>query len=431
MSSPAICLARAPRSLVAAKRASSGSAPSKQPRVAAASRAAVPRSDGAASPPPAAETSSCFACPICAGAMIRRASSSSTGGGALACALGHSFDVAKDGHVNLMMVGRVSRATGDTAEMLAARRRFLNAGHYTDASNVANALIARALDDFFTRDTGCGEDDREESKTMAIQSDDVALTPRRRRIAANKRRSRAARPAPAAPPPPLVVDFGCGEGWWLARAIDAAMDASPGAGVAPGKMKKMKKIAFAALDASPAAARLAARILPPDVAEVAVADATGAATPLPLADASVAVALSVFAPRRPSELVRVLGERGVVVVVSPGDDHLAELRERGTREALGVLDVAGNKRGAVAEAFVAVGFVAEAEERVAGSMALNLADLRDVVGMGPSAFHGTEESAAALETFFETHAIAGEDGERRVRVTKSFVVQCFRKPLER
>ena len=130
--------------------------------------------------------------------------------------------------------------------------------------------------------------------------------------------------------------------------------------VAPGKMKKMKKIAFAALDASPAAARLAARILPPDVAEVAVADATGAATPLPLADASVAVALSVFAPRRPSELVRVLGERGVVVVVSPGDDHLAELRERGTREALGVLDVAGNKRGAVAEAFVAVGFVAEA-----------------------------------------------------------------------
>ena len=28
--------------------------------------------------------------------MIRRASSSSTGGGALACALGHSFDVAKD-----------------------------------------------------------------------------------------------------------------------------------------------------------------------------------------------------------------------------------------------------------------------------------------------------------------------------------------------
>ena len=379
--------------------------------------------------PPAAETSSCFACPICAGAMIRRASSSSTGGGALACALGHSFDVAKDGHVNLM-VGRGSRATGDTAEMLAARRRFLNAGHYTDASNVANAFIARALDDFLTRDTGQGEDDREDSKTMAIQGDDVAITPRRRRIAANKRRSRAARPAPAAPPPPLVVDFGCGEGWWLSRAIDAATDASPDAGIAPGKMKN-KKIVFAALDASPAAARLAARILPPDVAEVAVADATGAATPLPLADASVSVALSVFAPRRPSELWRVLRPSGVVVVVSPGDDHLAELRERGTREALGVLDVAGNKRGAVAEAFVSVGFVAEAEERVAGSTALSLANLRDLVGMGPAAFHGTEESAAALETFFEARAIAGEDGERRVRVTKSFVVQCFRRPLGR
>ena len=53
--------------------------------------------------------------------MIRR----SSGGKTLACGLGHSFDVAKDGHVNLM--GRGARATGDTAEMLAARRRFLNA----------------------------------------------------------------------------------------------------------------------------------------------------------------------------------------------------------------------------------------------------------------------------------------------------------------
>ena len=363
--------------------------------------------------------------------MIRRASSSSTGGGALACALGHSFDVAKEGHVNLM-VGRGSRATGDTAEMLAARRRFLNAGHYTDASNVANALIARGLDDFVTRETWGGEDDREESETTAIQGDDPKLTPRRRRIAANKRRSRAARPAPAVPTPRLVVvDFGCGEGWWLARAIDAATEATE-ATEAGKKMKMMKNVVFAAIDASPAAARLAARILPPDVAEVAVADVTGTSAPAPLADASVAVALSVFAPRKPSELSRVLRPNGVVVVVSPGDDHLAELREPGTREALGVLDVAENKRAAVAEAFETVGFVAEGETtRVTGRMALKLADLRDVVGMGPSAFHGTEESQAALETFFEARGVVGEDGERRVRVTKSFVVQCFRKPLER
>ena len=141
----------------------------------------------------------------------------------------------------------------------------------------------------------------------------------------------------------------------------------------------MKNVVFAAIDASPAAARLAARILPPDVAEVAVADVTGAATPAPLADASVAVALSVFAPRKPSELSEGARPNGVVVVVSPGDDHLAELREPGTREALGVLDVAENKRAAVAEAFEAVGFVAEGETtRVTGRMALNLADLQDV-----------------------------------------------------
>ena len=339
--------------------------------------------------------------------MIRR----SSGGKTLACGLGHSFDVAKDGHVNLM--GRGARATGDTAEMLAARRRFLNAGHYADASDVASAFITRALEGA-VREAAADADasSPSPSPSSAANRPDVELTPRRRRIAANKRRSRAARPAPS-PPRPLIVDFGCGEGWWLSRVAAAAAAATV-------------ETRLAATDASPAAARLAARLLP-DGSEVAVADAQSDAQPF--ADGSVAAALSAFAPRYPREMRRVLAAGGAAVVVSPGDDHLRELRER--KDVVGVLDVAGGKRERVVEAFESAGFVSDGEEAVAGEMLLDLNNLRDLVGMGPAAFHRTEESAAALDAFFEEHASAvGEDGTRKVRVTRSFVVQCFRKPEE-
>lgn len=422
MSSLAMCAYHA-SGIVAAKRASAGAASSSQrwrdpggaisspppARPGGPARASVPRRDAAEPTPNLDETPSCFACPVCSGAMIRR----SSGGKTLACGLGHSFDVAKDGHVNLM--GRGARATGDTAEMLAARRRFLNAGHYADASDVASAFITRALERA-VREAAADADasSPSPSPSSAANRPDVELTPRRRRIAANKRRSRAARPAPSPPRPrPLIVDFGCGEGWWLSRVAAAAAAATV-------------ETRLAATDASPAAARLAARLLP-DGSEIAVADAQSDAQPF--ADGSVAAALSAFAPRNPREMRRVLAAGGAAVVVSPGDDHLRELRER--KDVVGVLDVAGGKRERVVEAFESAGFVSDGEEAVAGEMLLDLNNLRDLVGMGPSAFHRTEESAAALDAFFEEHASAvGEDGTRKVRVTRSFVVQCFRKPEE-
>lgn len=44
------------------------------------------------------------------------------------CPGGHSFDIARQGYVNLL--GRAAPANADTAEMLEARARFLAAGHY-------------------------------------------------------------------------------------------------------------------------------------------------------------------------------------------------------------------------------------------------------------------------------------------------------------
>ncbi|WP_153147682.1 putative RNA methyltransferase [Dechloromonas sp. H13] len=78
-----------------------------------------------------------LACPL-DGAPLHRH------GAAWRCAAGHSFDVAGPGYVHLLPVqNKRSRDPGDSREMVAARRRFLNAGHYQPiAAAVARAALA-------------------------------------------------------------------------------------------------------------------------------------------------------------------------------------------------------------------------------------------------------------------------------------------------
>jgi 23S rRNA (guanine745-N1)-methyltransferase len=62
-------------------------------------------------------------CPVCGGGLTR------LDGGALRCADGHSFDVARQGYASLLAGGRASHR-GDTAQMVEARQRFLAGGHF-------------------------------------------------------------------------------------------------------------------------------------------------------------------------------------------------------------------------------------------------------------------------------------------------------------
>jgi 23S rRNA (guanine745-N1)-methyltransferase len=77
------------------------------------------------------------------------------------CIAGHSFDVASQGHVHLLPVQhKRSRDPGDSKEMVAARRRFLEAGHYQPiAEAVSRAALAGLAPDaaFSCLDAGCGE----------------------------------------------------------------------------------------------------------------------------------------------------------------------------------------------------------------------------------------------------------------------------------
>jgi 23S rRNA (guanine745-N1)-methyltransferase len=66
------------------------------------------------------------------------------GPSALRCADGHSFDIARQGYVNLMP-GGARPGTADTAEMVAARSEFLAAGHYAPLAGAVAGLAAASV----------------------------------------------------------------------------------------------------------------------------------------------------------------------------------------------------------------------------------------------------------------------------------------------
>ena len=255
-----------------------------------------------------ADVADLLACPACA-ARDRPDRALVPEGPTLRCAEGHAYDVARQGHVNLL--GRAVPRNADGADMVAARERFLGSGAY---DLVADALVDAA------------------------------------------RRSGA--------PRPVVLDVGAGPGWYLDRVLAGLDD--------DGRTAR-----GIALDVSPAAARRAARS--GRATGAVVADAWER---LPVRTGVVDVALSVFAPRRPAELARVLAQDGLALVVSPLPEHLASLRA-----AWGLLDVEPGKQERLATTF-AEHLEPIGEVDLRRLVPIDPSTLDDLVAMGPNAFHG-------------------------------------------
>lgn len=72
------------------------------------------------------------------------------------CPAEHSFDVAREGYVNLLLGRRKAHQPGDSAEMVAARRRFLGTGAYDPISASVAAAVASTAPSLVL-DVGCGE----------------------------------------------------------------------------------------------------------------------------------------------------------------------------------------------------------------------------------------------------------------------------------
>ncbi|EHG6167644.1 23S rRNA (guanine(745)-N(1))-methyltransferase [Escherichia fergusonii] len=94
-----------------------------------------------------------FSCPLCHQSLTQTQTS-------YVCPQRHQFDVAKEGYVNLLPVQhKRSRDPGDSAEMMQARRTFLDAGHYLPLREAIVAILTEQLSKNASAilDIGCGE----------------------------------------------------------------------------------------------------------------------------------------------------------------------------------------------------------------------------------------------------------------------------------
>ena len=89
-----------------------------------------------------------FVCPICKQSLLRREKS-------LVCDNRHTFDIAKEGHVNLLRTA--GSLHGDNKQMVAARRAFLEKGYYAHLKETLHQTVARYLNQGNLLDSGCGE----------------------------------------------------------------------------------------------------------------------------------------------------------------------------------------------------------------------------------------------------------------------------------
>ena len=166
------------------------------------------------------------------------------------CANRHSFDIAREGYVNLLPVQhKNSKDPGDNKEMMQARRDFLHAGWY--------APLAQALTDSVTK--------------LA---------------------------------PDSLLDLGCGEGYYTAQLKRALPDAQ-----------------VFGVDISKAAIKFAAK------ANSNIQFSVASAFQLPFADHSFAAITRIYAPSKPEELLRLLKPQGHLITVSPGPQHLVEIKQ--------------------------------------------------------------------------------------------------------
>lgn len=193
-----------------------------------------------------------LACPVC-GQPLRESDRT------FRCPNGHAFDVAREGYVNLLLPQyRHSKDPGYSKQMIASRRAFFEASHYRRLADEIAGLIISYLSD---------------------RSDRV------------------------------VVDAGCGEGYYLRRLRG---------GLAADDMGR--NTALCGIDISKHAIQVAARLDPDGLYAVAGIHR------MPVLPGTVDVLLSHFSPVSGPEFSRVVRPGGVVLVGQPGQGHLFSLK---------------------------------------------------------------------------------------------------------
>ena len=198
-------------------------------------------------------------CPVCEARLTKA-------GNTLKCPELHSFDIAREGYINLFVSRKRPKILGDTREMLRARRNFLDRGHYSPLCDAINHQIYEYLAD----DVRGGDESS----------------------------------------PTCVVDVGCGDGYYIGR-LQSFLDSRFG----------QSGLCCFGMDISKEAVRLAAgrykavRFIVASVRKKML-----------FPEESVRVVLDIFAPRNVPEFGRIMVQGGIALVVIPNPDHLLDLR---------------------------------------------------------------------------------------------------------
>ena len=200
-----------------------------------------------------------------------------------------------------------------------------------------------------------------------LHSDSVAMVSARERVLGSGLYDPISDAVAALTAGPVTLDVGAGTGYYLTRCVAAGVPDARGIG----------------LDLSKAGARATARAHP-RIGSV-IADAWQR---LPVRDHGIDSVLSVFAPRNVAEFTRVLTPAGVLIVVTPTPRHLAELVE-----PMGMIGVDPAKPERIGNTLGAA-FTRTERIPVEHTMTLDRALVADVVTMGPSAYHLSENEIA-------------------------------------
>lgn len=188
-----------------------------------------------------------FVCPKCMGKL------NICEGGTARCERGHSYDRSRYGYYNLFLSDR-GGVHGDNKEMVLARREFLSSGAYEKLCE----RIARSCAEVAPR--GC-----------------------------------------------VLLDAGCGEGYYTARVREELLAADATASVA-------------AFDISKDAVREATKKKCADFYAVA------SSYKMPVESESVDILLNTFSPQAPAESLRVLKRGAHFVMAIPAEEHLFGLK---------------------------------------------------------------------------------------------------------
>lgn len=194
-----------------------------------------------------------YICPVC-GKRLKKSDK------VWHCQNGHSFDIARNGYVNLLTtIKRNPKKSGDNPEMVKARTKFLDKGYYAPLADKTGETMKKMLNGV--------------SK-------------------------------------PLIIDSGCGEGFYTARYAKMLSDAQ-----------------FFGIDISKTAvSHCMSRIHAEGITNCEFAVSSSFELPFKAQTADLIVCT--FAPVSNDEYARVLKKGGILIVVSPSPKHLAELKQQ-------------------------------------------------------------------------------------------------------